>query len=280
MARRISWALAEIALIAGTAWGSVGLAQEPDPATTPLPGQIQMNTATSCVQPPPMVSWQDYYGKFAKIVGIVGRKVERKAVHPPHYKPGTVLCTLKPKDKFWLSVQESYDPLTILNAGFNAGIGQAENTDHSYGQGAAGYGKRLGANFAGQASSQFFTVFAYPLLFSEDPRYYRLAHGSGGKRLLHAMGHVFVAHKDEDGRPMFNFSEWLGTTSAVVLSNTYRPDNKRGFAPAAQNIGLSVASDMGFNVLREFWPEVARKFKLPFRDQNEPVVQEPVTATN
>jgi hypothetical protein len=280
MAHRISRKLAEIALTGGSLWGGVGLAQEPAPATTPLPGQIQMNTATSCVQPPPMVSWQDYNGKFAKIVGIVGRKVERKAVHPPHYKPGDVLCTLKAKDKFWLSVQESYDPLTILNAGFSAGIGQAENTDHSYGQGAAGYGKRLGANFAGQASSEFFTVFAYPLIFKEDPRYYRLAHGSGGRRLLHAMGHVFVAHHDENGRPMFNFSEWLGTTSAVVLSNTYHPDNKRGFAPAAQNVGLSVASDMGFNVLREFWPEVARKFKLPFRDQNEPPMQAPVTATN
>jgi hypothetical protein len=280
MARRKSWKLAGIALIVGTAWGNVGRAQEPAPETAPMPGQIQTNTATSCVQPAPLVSWQDYDGKFAKIVGIVGRKVERRAVHPPHYKPGAVLCTLKAKDKFWLSVQESYDPLTILNAGFSAGIGQAENTDHSYGQGAAGYGKRLGANFAGQASSEFFTVFAYPLIFSEDPRYYRLAHGSGGKRLLHAMGHVIVAHHDEDGRPMFNFSEWLGTTSAVVLSNTYHPDNKRGFAPAAQNVGLSVASDMGFNVLREFWPEVARKFKLPFRDQNEPAVQEPVTATN
>ena len=28
---------------------------------------------------------------------------------------------------------------------------------------------------------------------------------------------------------------------------------------------------MGFDLLREFWPEVARKFKLLFRGQNEPV---------
>jgi hypothetical protein len=26
---------------------------------------------------------------------------------------------------------------------------------------------------------------------------------------------------------------------------------------------------MGFDVLREFWPEIARKFKLPFRGQAE-----------
>lgn len=278
MARRISWALAEIALIAGTAWGSVGLAQESAPAALPSPQQVQQNLPEPCVQPPPMVRWQDYDGKFAKIVGAVGRRVERKSVHAPHYKPGAILCTLKPKDKFLLFLQDSYDPLTFFNAGFNAGIGQAENTDHSFGQGGAGYGKRLAANYAGQLSSEFFIVFAYPSIFSEDPRYYRMAHGSGGKRFLHAMEHIFVAHK-EDGSLMFNFSEWLGTTSAVVLSNTYHPDNKRGFAPAAQNVGMSFASDMGFNVLREFWPEVARKLKLPFRDQNEPTVQAPVTIT-
>jgi hypothetical protein len=26
---------------------------------------------------------------------------------------------------------------------------------------------------------------------------------------------------------------------------------------------------MGFDVLREFWPEVSRKLKLPFRDEHE-----------
>jgi len=226
-----------------------------------------------------MVRWQDYDGKFAKTVGIVGRRVERKVVHPPHYKPGAVLCTLELKDKFWLFVQDSFDPLTFLNAGFDAGIGQAENTDHSYGQGAEGYWRRFGANYAGEVSSEFFIDFAYPSIFKEDPRYYRLAHGGGGRRILHAMEHLLVAHK-ENGSQMFNFSEWLGTASAVALSNTYHPDSKRGFAFAAERVGLSFASDIGFNVLREFWPEVARKFKLPFRGQNEPPIQEPVTATN
>jgi hypothetical protein len=70
---------------------------------------------------------------------------------------------------------------------------------------------------------------------------------------------------------VFNVSEWLGTTSAVVLSNTYHPGNQRGFTPAAQRVGYSILNDMGFDLLREFWPEIARKFKLPFRGQNEPV---------
>ncbi|HXR10121.1 MAG TPA: hypothetical protein VN792_05050, partial [Candidatus Acidoferrales bacterium] len=48
----------------------------------------------------------------------------------------------------------------------------------------------------------------------------------------------------------------------------YHPDNRRGFAPTAENVGYSVAQGIGYDVLREFWPEIARKFKLPFRGES------------
>jgi hypothetical protein len=189
--------------------------------------------------------------------------MERKSVHKPHYKPGLVLCSLSVKDKFVLFVRDAYDPGTFVSAGFNAGISQAKNDDAPFGQGAAGYGKRYGANYADQASFRFFKDFAYPSIFHEDPRYYRMAHGSGTRRFFHALEHAFVAHRD-NGNRMFNFSEWLGTASALSLSNVYHPGNQRGFVPSAEGLGISVGSDMGFDVLREFWPEIIRKFKLPF----------------
>jgi len=90
--------------------------------------------------------------------------------------------------------------------------------------------------------------------------------GQGGfkARLGHALQHRFVSVSDS-GNPMFNYSEWLGTVSSKAVTNLYHPDNPRGVGPTAERIGLSVAGDMGWDVLREFWPEVARKFKLPFR---------------
>jgi hypothetical protein len=184
------------------------------------------------------------------------------------------LCTLKFKDKFKLFVQDSLDPVTFLATGFSAGLDQAENSDPSYGQGAEGYGKRFGAEFAGQASSTFFKDFAYPWIFSEDPRYYRLAHGRPRTRLFHALEHAVVAHRD-NGKRMFNFSEWLGTATTVVLSNTYHPDAQRGFSSAAQRVAFSILQDAGFDVLREFWPEISHKFKLPFRGESEPVSPDP-----
>ena len=241
--------------------------QSQSAATLSFQEEINKNVAVPCMEPPPLVHWEDYQGKFRKVGGIFARKLERKSVHITHYKPGAVLCTLEAKDKFLLFVHDTVDPVTFLDAAYNAEITQAENRDPSFGQGAAGYGKRVGAGLASHASSGFLKDFAYPTIFSEDPRYYRLAHGSKGKRLLHAACHVFIAHR-EDGTDMFNFTEWLGTSSAIVLSNVYYPDNKRGFSPAAQRFGYSVLGDAGFDVLREFWPEIARKLRLPFRGQH------------
>ena len=266
--------LAALAVLAGSVACAQQAPEQPpstpspaqQPAAAPFQEEATQNTAAPCVEPPPMVGIEDYDGPLKKVVGTFARPLERKSVHPPQYKPGTKLCTLTLKGKFVLFVQDSFDPVTFLGTGFDAGLDQAQNNDPSYGQGAEGYGKRFGADFAGGASSRFFKDFAYPSIFSEDPRYYRLARGSGGKRLLHALEHAVVAHRD-DGTRMFNFSEWLGTASTVVLSNTYHPDNRRGFAPAAERVGYAILQDIGFDVLREFWPEISRKFKLPFRGQ-------------
>src|SRR6266478_6857714 len=266
------------ALAGGAAWAQ-GLPTAPQQApAASLREEAVKNAAAPCVEPPPMVRIEDYNGPFRKVVGTFARPLERKSVHPPHYKPGAKLCTLKLKDKFVLFVQDSFDPVTFLASGFNAGLDQAADSDPSYGQGAEGYGRRFGAEFAGQASSRFFKDFAYPWIFSEDPRYYRLAHGSAKKRLLHALEHAVVAHRD-NGTRVFNISEWLGTTSAVVLSNTYQPDNERGFANTAKRVGYSILQDAGFDVLREFWPEISRTFKLPFRGESEPVNHDPNPAT-
>jgi hypothetical protein len=270
--------MVSVLIAGGWCGGEVRAQGVPDPQQPPdTPGLLQKEAANSvaepCVQPAPMVRLEDYEGPLKKVVGTFARPLERKSVHPPHFKPGAKMCTLKFKDKFALFVRDSFDPVTFLSTGFNAGLDQAEDTDRSYGQGAEGYGRRFGAEYAGQATSRFFKDFAYPWIFSEDPRYYRLIHGSARGRFLHALEHAVVAHRD-DGTSMFNFSEWLGTTSAVVLSNTYHPDNQRGFAPAAERVGSSILQDMGFDVLREFWPEISRKFKLPFRGEPALVIQE------
>lgn len=251
--------------------------QQPSVVPPPVPDgtfreEAVKNANAPCIQPAPLVSINDYNGPFQKVVGTLARPLERKSVNPPHYKAGARLCTLTTKGKFMLFLEDSIDPVVFLEAGFDAGQDQAQNSDPSYGQGAKGYAHRFGAEYAGDATARFFGDFLYPAIFSEDPRYYRLAHGSGGKRFLHAIGHIVIAHND-NGTLMFNYAVWLGTTSSVLVANTYHPDNRRGFTPAAESVVSNLLQDAGFDVLREFWPEISRKLKLPFRGQSEPVAQ-------
>jgi len=221
------------------------------------------NATAPCLEPPALPGLEDYNGPLKKTVGMFANALERKAVHRPHYKAGMSLCTLDVKDKFLLFVNDSIDPITFLSAGFDAAIDQATNRDPQYGQGLAGYGKRSAANLADRVTSKFAKDFVFPSIFSEDPRYYRLGQGPVGKRVLHAAAHVFVAHHAA-GTRMFNYSEWLGTTSSVLLSNSYHPGNERGFGPTASRIAFCFANDIGYDILREFWPEISLKLKLPF----------------
>jgi hypothetical protein len=154
-------------------------AQEPEatpaspPQEVPLPTleEAQKNPQANCVEPAPMVRWQDYQGPFSKTVGTFAGRLERKSVRAPEFKSGTFLCSFTPKRKFILFVQDMIDPLTFIGAAFNAGVDEAEDSDPSFGHSFAGYSKRFGAELADDATSEFFKDFAYPTIFSEDPRY-------------------------------------------------------------------------------------------------------------
>ena len=142
---------AGMALLAVLAWAGTSCAQEspaPNPPVQPAPSQSgPVNAVTApCVQPVPMVRLQDYTGPFQKTIGFFSGPVVRKTVHPAHYKPGTVLCTLTLKDKFHLFVRDAYDPGTFVSAAFNAIISQAEEGDRPFGEGMAGYSKRFAAS--------------------------------------------------------------------------------------------------------------------------------------
>jgi hypothetical protein len=210
----------------------------------------------------------DYDGPFNKLVARFSERVEKATVHMPRRHNALKPCALNAGEKFRLFVDQETDPLNFLGAAWDAGWAQLDVDDPSFGQGARGYGKRYIAVLADNATADFFGVFFYPTIFHQDPRYYRLGQGGFRVRLGHALKHRFITVTDS-GNNMFNFSEWCGTISSKAVTNLYHPGNPRGFAPTAERVGLSVAGDMGWDVLREFWPEVAHKFKLPFRTHED-----------
>lgn len=211
----------------------------------------------------------DYDGPFNKLVARFSQRVDRVTLHPPTARhTGLKPCSLSAGEKFRLWVDDSIDPTNFVTAGFSAGLDQAQNTDPPYGQGMAGYAKRYGAEIADHTTGGFFGIFLYPTIFHQDPRYHRVGSGSTGQRLVHALEHRFVAYNDA-GKRTVNYSEWFSAVSTNLVGNLYHPGNARGFEPLATRVCISVGNDMGWDVLREFWPEVAHKFHLPFRTHED-----------
>ncbi len=210
----------------------------------------------------------DYNGPLNRIVGRFSQRVESSTVHVPRHHSGLRPCSMDASDKFRLFVQDSADPVNFLSAAWSASVAQLSHDDAADKQGLAGYGKRYSAAIIDNVAGDFFGTFLYPAIFHQDPRYYQMAQGPVKARLGHALAHRFVAQSDS-GKRMLNYSEWFYVTSSSALGNLYHPGNARGFGPAASHVGFSVANDMAWDVVREFWPEITRKFRLPFRTHND-----------
>ena len=174
----------------------------------------------------------------------------------PRTQPG--IKPMSPREKWALGTEESFAPLAFLALGANAGYGQIENRYPSFGQGVEGYGRRYGAAFGDHAVSDYLTASVFPVLFREDPRYFRSGHGAFFRRLAYSVGRIAITRTDA-GTNRTNVSEFLGNAVAAGISNTYLPSPDRGVANTAHRFGLFLASDALNNVLKEFWPDVRRK---------------------
>jgi hypothetical protein len=165
---------------------------------------------------------------------------------------------LKSGQKFKLAVQY-LNPYTVFFVAVEAGVNQARNSPSDYGQGAEGYAKRYGAGFADGLSDGLFVTGVYPSLLHQDPRYYRLNNGGFAHRFGYAATRILVTRQDS-GRKAFNFSEVLGSFSSSALAMTYYPDSHRNISDVSERAGIQFAFDAGFNVLKEFYPDIERIF--------------------
>src|SRR6202011_6041573 len=134
----------------------------------------------------------------------------------------------------------------------------------SFGQGAAGFGRYLGAAYGDLVIGDYMTEAVFPTLLHQDPRYFRRGTGSGWSRLGYAMGQIFWTHRDSGGT-QFNYSEVIGNSTAVAISNAYYADNRTA-GSAVSKLSIQLGIDMGSNILKEFAPGISRKFSRKHRD--------------
>jgi hypothetical protein len=168
------------------------------------------------------------------------------------YKP------LDPREKFRIATLDSFDRGTVALGVLFAAEAQLTNSNPSFGQGVRGYAHYFGTSYADYVIGDYMTEAVFPTILHQDPRYFRRGTGSGWARLGYAAGQIFRTHNDS-GRGQFNFSEIAGNSTAVAISMAYYPEN-RDVADAISKLGSQLGVDMASNMLKEFWPDLERKF--------------------
>ena len=159
---------------------------------------------------------------------------------------------LNARQKFQLALRTTIDPVTWIMTGAVAGMEQAGHTFAGYGQGAQGYGKRYGANYADGFSDVMIGGAILPSLLRQDPRYFYKGTGTVSSRALYAIANSFVC-KGDNGRWQPNYSGILGGLAAGGLSNLYYPESEHsGLEVTFANALLGTAEGAMQNLAQEF----------------------------
>jgi hypothetical protein len=159
-------------------------------------------------------------------------------------------------EKWNLFENETFAPMTLGAAAFNAAVSQATDSTPLCGRAMwPAYPERFGSAVGDMMSQNFFGDFLLASAFHEDTRYIR--RGPEHKllpRIAYAISRAVITRCDS-GDATFNESNVLGTAMSAALSNAYYPPASRTARAAAVNWGTGVAGSGFANLLPEFWPD-------------------------
>jgi len=136
--------------------------------------------------------------------------------------------------KMKLAFRSSTDPVAFAAAFVVAGYREALDDDPGFGWGAEGYGKRSGAAYLDAFDGGIIGNGILPSILHQDPRYFRLGHGTTTHRLLYALATNVICKHDNTHKWEPNYSNVGGNIIAARSPiSTIRPANPASVRPSA-----------------------------------------------
>lgn len=166
-------------------------------------------------------------------------------------------ATLDVSGKLRYHVNRTFSPGALATTGVKAGYSQWTDSPTEWGQGGAGYGKRVGSSIASSAVRAGL-AFGLDSALHQDPRYYRSGSTGVWPRAKHALRATILTRTDSGGE---TFSTWrIGSAyGAAFISEQWYPDRyhtvRHGFVSGSTRLGFDVIK----NVIAEFWPDMKKK---------------------
>lgn len=157
------------------------------------------------------------------------------------------------------------DPFNLITIVGLSSLYVMENAHSDYGPGMLGVAKNSGVSFTQNMTGEFVGVFLLPALMREDPRYHRMPMATFPQRIGHALIQTLITQGD-NGRPMFNYSNFPGMLIEDEISNLYVPMRHTNLASTTARVAIGLATVPIGNFITEFMPDIARhiNFKVVF----------------
>jgi hypothetical protein len=159
---------------------------------------------------------------------------------------------LTSRQKYNLAARTVVDPINFAIVAGIAGLEQAGDSFPGFGQGATGYGKRVGAGFGDFSIGAMLGGAVLPQIFRQDPRYFYKGTGSKWSRALYALS-TSVISRGDNGRWQPAYAAVLGNFASGAISDLYYPaGSKNGGAVIVDNALIGLAADGLGNLVQEF----------------------------
>ena len=146
---------------------------------------------------------------------------------------------------------DAYGPYPVAGAAVAAGINQYSNAPPEWGQGAQGFGKRMGSDFAIAAIGTT-TRYGLAEAFRDDTLYYRCECRGVLPRMRNAVVSTLIARRGQDGHRVFSVPALLAPyAGAMIAVYGWFPD-RFGAKDAFRMGNYSMLGYMGGNLALEF----------------------------
>lgn len=163
---------------------------------------------------------------------------------------------LNAKERLKVYAKDLLSPFHFMMAGVSAGITQAQNVPPEWGQGTVGYARRFANYYAYALTSDMLQMGGEDILH-EDNLYYGSGEHGLWRRVEYAIKSSVLA-RSNDGTQHFSVSQVGSTAGAAFISRLWQPRSSDAASDGAKSFGISMATNAGVNVIREFLPDVTR----------------------
>ena len=173
------------------------------------------------------------------------------AVTQPVYTPPTA------HQRIMNYLKGTVDPMSFVRSAASAGLGQWRDRPKEWGEGWEAYGKRYLSSYAEHITTATL-LYGTSSLFHEDNRYIRSTETGFQPRLRYALESSILA-RHEDGSRHLSISKISSFLGAALISRSWQPHSSRGMRAAGTNFAVSMGVSAGFDVVREFLPDLLHR---------------------